>query len=572
MRFVHDFEKERKRMKSKLIFGLFAMTLILAFASASFAQINVQIFSSASTNEPINKRTTQTADPTSSGAGVTVSGSVIANAELTTTTITLSYGAPITSTCALAAGGGVANACTQAAVPVNDPIRIVAATGLFANVNIVTIRYSTGQMDITIPECKDNGSEASVNGSGNCKSSTPSGSFRIIGVRNDVNGKTAPMTVSANLSNNGNNYILTTNSGNTISALTAPIAPLSAATTTATVFTNGTIVGAGTATVKLTEGFMQAWRFNGGPNVTANGNSGGNANTAGLTTPNGDQILLTVAGRTTGQSLTIATPAASAGSGLTFGGGFPLTFTPTVTTQSLIVTANDFNKLASVTLTFTVAGVCATPVPAATWTLTAQMGPVCAAALDANSVPTAANGYPCYANSNAIGPLTLVNVIPAQTTMLIPYATVGGGYDTGIAIANTTSDPFGTATGGAIAQSGNITLTFFPQLPAGGAGTPSTLTTSATIQKPTGLTAADGTLAAGGSWTTLLSGLLPLATPPITGSFNGYIFVQTNFLDAHGVFYPTNAFSGGTFTAGSEILVLPQPISTPRTGTEALNN
>jgi hypothetical protein len=97
-------------------------------------------------------------------------------------------------------------------------------------------------MDVLLPECKDNGSEASVNGSGNCKSSTPSGSFRVIAVRVDVNGKTAPMTVSAGLSNNGNNYILTTNSGNTISALTAPIAPLSGATTTATVFTNGTVV------------------------------------------------------------------------------------------------------------------------------------------------------------------------------------------------------------------------------------------------------------------------------------------------------------------------------------------
>jgi len=557
-------------MKSKLIFGLFAMTLILAFASASFAQINVQIFSSASPNEPINKRTAQTADPTSSGAGVTVSGSVIANAELTTTTITLTFGAPITAACGPALNASCPTSA-QAAVPTLDPLRIVASTGLFAGVSILTVRYAAGAIDLVLPECKNNGAEASVDGSGNCKSSTPSGSFRVIGVRVDVNGKSAPMTVTASLNNNGNNYILTTSSGNTISALTSPLAPVAAATTTATVFTNGTIVGAGTASIKLTEGFTSAWRSAIGPTGTG---SGGNATTTGTSTPNNDQILLTVAGLATGQSLTIATPTGLS-TGLTVApvgaGTFPLTFTSTTTTQQISITAADLTKTDSMTLTFTVGAVGATPA-AATWTVTAQMGPVCASALDANGVATAANGYPCFANANSIGPLTLVNIIPAQTTLLIPYATVGGGYDTGIAIANTTADPFGTATGGAIAQSGTITLTLFPQLATGGAGPSSTLTTSATIQKPTGLTAADGTLAAGGSWTTLLSGLLPLATPPITGSFNGYIFVQTNFLDAHGVFYPTNAFSGGTFTAGSLMLVLPQPISTPRTGTELLNN
>jgi len=281
--------------------------------------------------------------------------------------------------------------------------------------------------------------------------------------------------------------------------------------------------------------------------------------------------VLTVAGLATGQTLTIATPNGGTGTGLTFGGAYPQTFTPTANVITLPITGADLTKTDSVTLTFTVGAVGATPA-AGTWTLTAQMGPVCATALDANGVATAANGYSCFANANAVGPVTLVNIVPAQTTMLIPYATVGGGYDTGVAIANTTADPFGSGNGGAIAQSGTITMTFFPQLPTGGAGTPSTLTTSATIQNPTGLTPADGTLASGGSWTTLLSGLLPKATPPITGSFNGYVFIVTNFLDAHGVFYPTNAFSGGTFTAGSEILVLPQPISTPRTGTESLNN
>jgi len=565
-------------MKSKLIFGLLAMTLILAFASASFAQINVQIFSSASPNEPMNKRTAQTADPTSSGAGVTVSGGVIANAELTTTTMTLTFGATITAACGPALNASCPTSA-QAPIPGLDPIRIVASTGLFAGVSILSVRYSAGAIDIVLPECKSGvpggpAGQPDVNASATagvaCSVSTPSGSFRLIGVRVDVNGKSAPMTVVASLNNSGNNYILTTNSGNTIGALTSPIAPVSAATTTATVFTNGTVVGAGTASVKLTEGFAAAWRGAGGPNGTG---SGGNATTTGTSTPNTDQFQLKVAGLATGQSLILTGATLSTGLAVTptVAANYPLTFTPTATTQNLSITTADLTKTDSITLNFTVGATGATPAPG-TWTVTAQMGPVCAAATDANGVPTAANGYPCFADANSIGPITLVNIVPAQTTMLIPYATVGGGYDTGVAIANTTADPFGTANGGAIAQSGTITMTFFPQLAGGGAGTPSTVTTSATVQNPTGLTAADGTLAAGGSWTTLLSGLLPKATPPITGSFNGYVFIVTNFLDAHGVFYPTNAFSGGTFTAGSEILILPQPISTPRVATEALNN
>jgi len=556
-------------MKSKLIFGLLAMTLILAFASASFAQINLQIFSSPSAAESLNKRTAQTADPLSTGGGVTVSGGVIANAELTTTIITLTYGAPITSTCGIASASCPGNA-TQAAVPAADSIRIVAATGLFANVTINTIRYSAGTIDIVLPECKNTNNEPGVGAVGgvgppSCSAATPSGSFRIVGVRSDVNGKTAPMTVSATLNNGGNNYILTRVSDTTISALSAPFAALTGATTIATVFTNGTPVlncAVGTTacgTVKLTEGYASAWRPTGQP---------GNSTTNGLTA-GADQIVLIVSGLATGQTLTVT---ASTTASLTLAAAAGQTFSGTaggVTTLAYNVTASSLTAVESATFTFTVGTVGTAPLTPANISVTFKMGPIAASALDANGVPTAVNGYPVYADANAAGPVTIETIVPAQTTMLIPFAVFGGGYDTGIAIANTTADPFGgTALGSATPQSGTITFDFFPQLATGGAGTASTVTTSATIRPVTGLSA-DGTLAAGGSYTVLLSNLLPLATPPITGSFTGYVFVRTNFLDAHGVFYPTN-FAG--FTAGSEMLVLSQPISTPRTGTEQLNN
>jgi len=541
-------------MKSKLIFGLLAMTLILACASASFAQINLQIFSSPSAQEVINKRTAQTADPLSSGPGVTVSGGIIANAELTTTTLTLTFGAPITATCLQGASCPIQ---PQAAVPPNDSIRIVAATGLFANVTINTIRYSAGTMDLILPECKNLAAEPGANGVGTCAGNTPSGSFRVVGVRVDVNGKTAPMTVSASLDNGGNNYILTRASDTTISALGAGIAAVTQPASIMTIFSNGTVNGSTKFT--LTEGFTSAWRGAGFP---------GNATSAGASTVQSDQIILKAAGLVAGETLTVAmTSSGTAGWTPTLSG---LTFTSAVTTRTISIAGTDLTKTDAVNLTFTLSTAGATfPLALGSVTVTAQMGPI-GAALDANNVPTAANGYPVYADANVVGPITVATVTPAQSTLLIPFAVFGGGFDTGIAIANTTADPFTTALGGATAQAGTITLDFFPQLAAGGAGTPSTLTTSATIRPVTGLSA-DGTLAAGGEWTVLLSNLLPLATPPITGSFTGYIFVRTNFLDAHGVFYPTDFKS---FTAGSLMLVLQPPIVTARNGAgaENLNN
>jgi hypothetical protein len=39
------------------------------------------------------------------------------------------------------------------------------------------------------------------------------------------------------------------------------------------------------------------------------------------------------------------------------------------------------------------------------------------------------------------GPVTIVNAVPGATTLLMPYAVNQLGYDTGIAISNTTKDP-----------------------------------------------------------------------------------------------------------------------------------
>jgi hypothetical protein len=98
---------------------------------------------------------------------------------------------------------------------------------------------------------------------------------------------------------------------------------------------------------------------------------------------------------------------------------------------------------------------------------------------------------------------TLVGVSLCQTTLLYPWVNAEPGFDTGIAIANTTSDPFGTRT-----QSGTCTLNFFGT----GAGTTTTATTPSIT---TGTVYADQ-----------VSNLKP--------GFRGYVIAVCNFQLAHG--------------------------------------
>ena len=154
----------------------------------------------------------------------------------------------------------------------------------------------------------------------------------------------------------------------------------------------------------------------------------------------------------------------------------------------------------------------------------------------------------------ALAPSSFASV--PHTTLLVPFAVRDGAFDTGIALANTTADPFGAvSTGGAIAASGTITLTFYPRSATGGAGTSFSLTTSATAKPGIGLSD-NGSLAAGATWTALLSELMTAAGQ--TGSFTGYIFITTNFTNAHGAPFVSDFRN---FTSSIPMLVLPPPIT-----------
>lgn len=100
------------------------------------------------------------------------------------------------------------------------------------------------------------------------------------------------------------------------------------------------------------------------------------------------------------------------------------------------------------------------------------------------------------------------------TNLLFPFVTNQGGFDTGIAISNTSADPFGTAP-----QSGTCKLNYYGQTTGGGAA-PSAQTTTSPIAGGQTLVA---TLSSGGT-----NGIA--ATP----GFQGYIIAQCNFLYGHG--------------------------------------
>jgi hypothetical protein len=157
--------------------------------------------------------------------------------------------------------------------------------------------------------------------------------------------------------------------------------------------------------------------------------------------------------------------------------------------------------------------------------------------------PVAGN-FPRYQTS--LVNVNVATIVAAETDMLISFASRNtSGFDTGIAVANTSTDPFGT--NGITPNDGTVTLNFYPQ----GSGTPFTYTTAA--GSPGLGLSATGVLVSGKTWSVGLSELLGAITGAPT-SFTGYIFVRANFTNAHGAAYITD-YKG--FTSGSPFLIVP---------------
>jgi len=476
-----------------------------------------------------------------------VSGALIANSPLTTTTLRITYPSPITSS---PAGFVNPSAGVGGAIPSQDPIRIEGATGVFSTVGAPVLNTTNSRIEITLPAFPG----------GN----TQSGSFRLVGVRIDANGKSGAQTATASLDSSANNYILTTTSVTVINAIGNGIGSMAlgarggnTSNGTATIFTNRTIPDS-LASIIITEGFGSAFRT-----ATQSSNSGvavSNGTVIRLTfngVPNGVTLALTAnAGDTSnnrGVSLSNASITATStttlisftGSGGGAGGAPSLTATDSVEVQ-MSLTAN---STAAVTTPGTVS-------------VTATLTPISTALNNDTStalgLPTSVGGYPTFVQLD-VGPVTVVNIVAASTTLLIPLIEKVGAFDTGISVANTNTDPFGVGGGGATPSAGTLRFDFFPST-ATGAGTACFLQTSATARPGVGI-ASDGTIPSGATFLALLSQLLPVSNCA-AGDFFGYVFITANFLNAHG---EATISDFRTFSLATSVLVLPPPSTSPRT-------
>jgi hypothetical protein len=277
---------------------------------------------------------------------------------------------------------------------------------------------------------------------------------------------------------------------------------------------NGTALK-GNFTVRIQENFPEMWQsstqYNGGGVFPTSPASNTQVNLIFKNVPAGLNISNCVASLTDQTGTTNTTS------------GQPTISANSVTAASNILTVSFVNNM-DLTNTDVLWVTCASvsqggatlPLPSTSVTVQAEMGPLGAALSSLNAALTglATGLIPRYQDTPQ--PATGVTVIvfpPSQTALLVTYAVVVPGFNTGIAISNTTTDPFGSSGGGATPTDGTITFTLFKN-----DGTSKSFTTA--------------TVKSGTTYAANLSDILSSAGFGTT--FSGYIFAQANFSFAHG--------------------------------------
>jgi hypothetical protein len=154
-----------------------------------------------------------------------------------------------------------------------------------------------------------------------------------------------------------------------------------------------------------------------------------------------------------------------------------------------------------------------------------------------------ATGVPTFAVSTAT-PIAASVINPCQTTLLFPYVTnYQGTYETGLAIANTTTDNLGTAGATtATPTNGSCVINFY-----GNQAQPAAWPTPTV-----------------GAWSTAAGSPSPVYANTLTAmtgltNFTGYAIASCNFLDAHGFAFITDYTLGGAdaFAQGYLAVVVP---------------
>jgi len=159
-----------------------------------------------------------------------------------------------------------------------------------------------------------------------------------------------------------------------------------------------------------------------------------------------------------------------------------------------------------------------------------------------SSVPTAAPEttapIPRFCQTHT--PVVFFQINACTCDLLFPFVTNQSGFDTGVAIANTSLDPFKTPT-----QSGNVTLNYYGSTTGGGAA-PAAATTTSVVAAGAELVF---TLSGGGT-----NGIA--ATP----GFQGYIIAVANFQFCHGFAFITDGIGTSSGIAEGYLAIqLDQP-------------
>lgn len=175
------------------------------------------------------------------------------------------------------------------------------------------------------------------------------------------------------------------------------------------------------------------------------------------------------------------------------------------------------------------------PAPGVTGTVAGSFAPAppafsaAAGALASSTLP-----IPRFIDTGVARNLVVVNI--CRTVLLFPFVTNQATFDTGLAISNTTQDPFGIA-----AQTGTCTWNFY------GANAPAAVTTAAAV--PAGTTTV----------------LLASSSAP---NFQGYVIAVCNFQFAHGFAFVSD-IGAQDVAMGYLALVLPE---SGRAADEMLDN
>ncbi|HYK88002.1 MAG TPA: hypothetical protein VE398_04500 [Acidobacteriota bacterium] len=510
-------------MKTKTL--LIAAVMFLGLTAAAFAQATFSVGSIPVTAIVNTGQVELTGD---------ITFSQISNGNASVLgTITVTYPVPITvgrsdTNGAVGSGVRIASNTGNYTLSLSNPPPDQTSVGILS----VSSGATTGQGQVVI--------QVPAVAAGN-------GSFTLTGVRVAVAGTTL---TSLNATISATNNAITANQTNVL--VVASIAPGIQAPETDPVGSLNATTGAVLfhPVITIPEGFLNAW---GDP---TNSTNAGVRITLSAAPPAGVTITFPQTASSDGAS-PVANPEWRTinSDGADHGGTYAFTSASTSLVAYYKATSTtDPTKLETLTIPVALAfsGASNLPLPVVTITYLVSMAPIGNAFGSNNAL--IASPIPRYAAQD-LGPATLLRITGTTTTILIPFAqtATAAGYNTGFAIANTTEDPGSTVTSFTppVAQSGTITFYFFPQLPAPGGTNPANFSYTTGASSPgTGLDAS-GRLMAGSTYTVLLSQLLAAAGAP--ADFAGYVFVVTNFTNAHCLYVVSN-FT--TFSQGSLGLII----------------